>query len=717
MDAARRHRTYWRDTPDNLFTVRVTPDGGFIYDGFNPSTEIRTGLKNADIVGRRPEEVLGPDGASALIARYRQCVETGGPITYSATLSFPTGRRHWETSLVPVRGDDGEISLLMGSAHDITARVELQEVIARGEERFRRLTNLIPEILFTISAENGPDYFSERFYEYTGLPKALVGPAITGVLHPDDAHLLHFDVDEADPSEVLQAEVRLRRHDGVYRWFLVRVSIVENARGRRRCGVAADIDDVKRAGEQISSLNERLTSVLSSISDCYYTLDRDWRVTSANDRAAEWFGLPHSALVGQDLRDLQLAKSDIDQAIRHAFETGRPLHLERRSDVRPERWIEYHVYPSAEGVSIFFRDITERRRAQAEIEEVTGLLQGSLDAMSAQIALLDDTGRVVAVNDAWREATVGQNLFQAGLGAPYLDLCRRLTPELDEAKVARGMRALLAGRQKTFSQAYVLTTPEGVRWRHLRINRFLHGLATRLIVVHEDVTEVVRAQTALREVSESLLNVQEEERRRIAVDLHDSTSQHLVAIGLGVARLRRSVETTVGAVLDDMAGSIAEALKEIRVLSYLLNPPNLERDGLEATARRFVGGFGARTGLHTMFRVEGELDHIDPALQHAAFRVIQEALSNVHRHAGANGAEVDLAVRGRNLVLRIADDGHGIGDFDLGLEGGVQLGVGIPGMQARAAQLGGTLTVASDGAGAVVEAILPLSYPPALLAG
>ena len=127
-------------------------------------------------------------------------------------------------------------------------------------------------------------------------------------------------------------------------------------------------------------------------------------------------------------------------------------------------------------------------------------------------------------------------------------------------------------------------------------------------------------------------------------------------------------------------------------------------------------GFGARAGLQTMFRVEGDIGGLDTVLQRAVFRVMQEALSNVHRHAEARGAEADLAVRGGHLVLRIADDGRGIGPLDLGSEG-AQLGVGIPGMRARVAQLDGSLSIVGDEAGTVVEAIPLLPRRPNPIAG
>jgi PAS domain S-box-containing protein len=714
-EAERRYGAYWHGTENSLFSVRVGPDGSFRFDGLNPAHEARTGLRAADICGRRPEEVLSPETAAVVTGHYRACVESGHPISYSEALDLPLGRRHWRTNLTPLRNRTGDIETLLGSCEDITEQVIAQAALAEGEERFRRVAELVPDILFTAALDGGPDYLSPAFFAYTGVAHTTNGRAALEVIHPDDLPGIAPDIEKARRQPV-ETKARLRRHDGVYRWFLIRMGVGRGANGDQLFGMAADIDDVTRSSEQISALNRRLTSVLSSISDCYYTVDRDWRMTSVNPRAVEWFGRPESDLLAEDSSQRIAFKPDLKEAIEAAFESGRSTHLERTSQFRPGNWIELHVYPSTEGASVFFRDITERWQAQAAREEAMDLLQGSLDAMSAEIALLDETGNIVAVNQAWRASGAGGETVAHGIGAPYLEICRRMIQKLDEAKVARGLRALLAGQQRTFSLAYILTTPEEIRWRHLRINRFEHGQSVRLIAMHEDVTEIARAQAALRETSNRLLSVQEDERGRIAVELHDSTSQHLVALGLGVARLRRTLdsETDAEPVLDDMAGSIGEALKEIRVLSYLLNPPNLERDGLALTARRFVDGFGGRTGLHTLFRAEGDLDGLDPVFQRAAFRVIQEALSNVHRHAKAVGAEVDLTVRGHQLMLRIADDGCGIGDLDIDLASPVQLGVGIPGMRARVTQLGGTLTLCGDSGGTLVEAVIPLRRRPSL---
>jgi signal transduction histidine kinase len=297
------------------------------------------------------------------------------------------------------------------------------------------------------------------------------------------------------------------------------------------------------------------------------------------------------------------------------------------------------------------------------------------------------------------------------MGMAYAEVCRLSIPSLDQALLVRQLGALAAGRIQSHRQGFMAVTPDGLRQRQLHIRRLRVGRSVNLVVINEDVSEAALAQEALSRASEQLLSAQEDERHRIAVELHDSTSQHLVAIGLCVVRLQRLLGAGQGVrdVLRDMTVSLQEAVKEIRVLSYLLKPTELEHDGLEATVRRFVRGFGLRTGLDAGFVLEGPVDRLDAVTQHAAFRVVQEALANVYRHANATYAGVDLILREGALTVRISDNGQGIEDLNSGDVERAQMGVGIAGMRSRAAQLGGVLDISSDGQGrgTVVTAILP----------
>ena len=220
-----------------------------------------------------------------------------------------------------------------------------------------------------------------------------------------------------------------------------------------------------------------------------------------------------------------------------------------------------------------------------------------------------------------------------------------------------------------------------------------------------------RAESALHETSDQLLHAQEAERQRIAIELHDSMSQHLAGLMLGLGQLRRRArqDPAVQVLIDEMASLTQQAVRETRVLSYLMNGSARDSEGLEASSRRLAEGFGRRTGLKITFEARGHLELVDAAMRHAIFRVIQEALTNVYRHAGATEVEVSLVTGEGQLAAQISDNGRGIPVASGGAE--APLGVGIPGMRARVEQLGGALRIASDATGTVVAATLPIRSP------
>src|SRR6185295_18027928 len=167
----------------------------------------------------------------------------------------------------------------------------------------------------------------------------------------------------------------------------------------------------------------------------------------------------------------------------------------------------------------------------------------------------------------------------------------------------------------------------------------------------------------------------------------------------------------------DITGSLQETTKEVRTFTYLLNPPQLESDGLRATLQRYADGFSQRTGLKTSLRASLSTDALPLPLQRSLLRIVQEALTNVHRHAAATRVSIDLRSIGKQTHLVIRDDGHG---FDNGVEDGIdransrqpsgpiRLGVGIPGMSARMQQLGGKLDIRSSRRGTTVHAAMPV---------
>jgi PAS domain S-box-containing protein len=345
--------------------------------------------------------------------------------------------------------------------------------------------------------------------------------------------------------------------------------------------------------------------------------------------------------------------------------------------------------------------------AEAKLSSATGLLQATLDSLTAQISILDASGRILAINQAWRQFAEHFPFTWPNdpVGADYIEVFRAgAEAEADTAAVAEGIQALLAGSRSDFRMPYLC----GSRRFLLRANRFEHEGAVHAVVAHEDVTELASVRRELDATAERLLRSQEEERRRIGADLHDSTTQHLAAAGLALAQAQLLVPNDpalAGAVERGMA-SLAEAQREIRAFSYLLFPPSLDRDGLASTIRHFVQGFAQRAGLELACKVDDAVDVAALPVQRAVLRVVQEALANVHRHARATCASVRVQVDGLSLELRIIDNGRGLAVAND--DAFPELGVGVPGMQSRVRQLGGDLSLTSGRRGTTVQASIPL---------
>jgi signal transduction histidine kinase len=218
-------------------------------------------------------------------------------------------------------------------------------------------------------------------------------------------------------------------------------------------------------------------------------------------------------------------------------------------------------------------------------------------------------------------------------------------------------------------------------------------------------------ELALRHSEQRLMTIQEEEDRRIAAELHDSTVQHLTAMDLNLLNLKSAARTSgdIDTIVGEIGESLQEAIKELRTFSYLLHPTQLETDGLAASLKRYVDGFARRTRLRAKLKTIGPIDQLPLALQQALLRVVQEALANVHRHASASRVLVNVICAGRRVHLVISDDGKSISTDKPRCEAiPAKLGVGIPGMTARIRQFGGRLDVRSRPSGTIVHAVVSI---------
>ena len=230
-----------------------------------------------------------------------------------------------------------------------------------------------------------------------------------------------------------------------------------------------------------------------------------------------------------------------------------------------------------------------------------------------------------------------------------------------------------------------------------------------VLIAASDITERKKLEDDLVTLTARLFRLQDEERRRIARELHDETGQELFALSMNLAKLHNSASDGERVQLMEDCEQLAEqSIRGIRTLSYLLHPPLLDHVGLVAAVQWYVGGFSKRSGIQVELLVD-EIGRLDPERETALFRVVQEGLTNIHRHSGGANASIRLEHSDHHVTLEIKDDGQGmpagaVSESPAKID---ELGVGIPGMRERLRQLGGRLEVASSATGTIVTATVP----------
>lgn len=357
------------------------------------------------------------------------------------------------------------------------------------------------------------------------------------------------------------------------------------------------------------------------------------------------------------------------------------------------------------------RGFAHQRRVERDSTEA--LLRSTLDALSAHIAVLDSGGTIIAVNEAWKSFAGAAGISASGVGMNYLSVCERsANSSPDAAQTAQALREIIAGRRAEYRMEYPCESLDGLRWFQLRVTRPSTAPSSRIVVAHEDITEVKRTQQELARLSSRLMQVQDEERRAIARELHDTTAQNLLAIVLNAARLREPIAAAGEPALRVLAETLdlsEQCLQQVRTLSYLLHPPLLDEMGLASALRWFARGFTERSNIDVKVNlVEDSGLPLPREIATTLFRVAQEALSNVHRHSGSSTALITLYRRDDVIRLEVADRGRGLkGQIGAG-EGVHAMGVGVSGMRVRLEQLGGRLEIESDVSGTCVVATVPL---------
>jgi signal transduction histidine kinase len=233
----------------------------------------------------------------------------------------------------------------------------------------------------------------------------------------------------------------------------------------------------------------------------------------------------------------------------------------------------------------------------------------------------------------------------------------------------------------------------------------------RTAELEEQIAERNHAETILRELTGKLLRLRDDEQRRLARELHDSVGQMLAAISMNISIIaaQKDLSPEARKAVSENSNLISQISSEIRTISHLLHPPLLDEVGLASGVRWYLEGFAERSNMRVELQLEEDFGRLPEELETALFRLVQESLTNVHRHSESPVARVKVARSSDEVTLEVSDEGKGIPQQKIWeIEMGRAAGVGLSGMRERVRQLGGKFEIRSNGKGTVISARLPL---------
>ena len=433
-----------------------------------------------------------------------------------------------------------------------------------------------------------------------------------------------------------------------------------------------------------------------------------WRLASINGRAASLVAPSIETFLSSACLRLG-SPVDLPNFYRDVLSKGRPRTLgifeSRRPVIQNERLSMVSAFPAGpRSVGILFEDVSGHALAERQLAqtcEFVGAILWRAEPETLQFTYV--SGQARAILGYWLERWTGETNFWQ----------RHLFPD-DRERVAAACEKILRERSRRDFEFRMIGVHGQIVWFHAAAEvAEQYGRPPELIGVMNDITDLKRAEERIRALTSRLRRLQDDERRHISRELHDSLGQYLTSIKINVELVNKestSIEERHRALLEESSETLERCVQEVRSVSYLLHPPLLDELGLLAALRWFTAGFAERSGIEVNLNAPDEFSRLPEEMELALFRIVQESLTNVQRHSRSDAAWVTLSEHKDRAELRITDSGVGVSPeiIEQIKQGRAIEGVGLRGMYERVRELGGQLEIESSGMGTAVSAVFPL---------
>jgi PAS domain S-box-containing protein len=675
-------------------------------------------------------QVVHPNDRVRVLQGFQEASSEGNLIDREARFVLPDGRiRINHIRAAPIMDPSGQVVRLVGMLQDITERKEAEEKLRKSEALLAQAEQLANLGSWEFDLHRNSIIWSDQMFRTLGMSpqhREIAPEFFWGMVHPDDRERAQREQREAIAERrPIDYEVRCVFPDGRVRTIQARAVPFYDESGQplRLVGMSQDITERKEAEEKLRKSEallaqaEQLANVgsweLDLKTDTVVRSDQSYRMLNlvprgASEKVDPFWQMVHPddrERVQREQREAIAERRSMDFEMRWVFPDGRVRTIQARA---MPFYDEFGQPLRLVGMS---QDITERKEAEenlrkseallAQAEEIADLGSWELDVGTRKATLSKQLFRMFALDspEQWEEERYWQNFL------------------LEDRQRVREMSDQAIAECRPFEFVARYRMPDGtVRTYSVRGLPVpgTDGKTERVRGIVQDITEQMRAEEDLRRLSQQLLRTRDAERRQMARELHETAGQSLAALKMMLGRLRDALPED-----DEMARGLVErsvevaedAVREVRLVSYLMHPPMLDEGGLGLALQWYVRGFSERSGIQAQVEVADNFGRYPQEIETTIFRVVQEALTNVHRYSGSRTVAIRLAREDGQIRAEVRDEGCGLALPAPPMGWDAPLGVGIAGMRERVKQLHGVFEIESaPGRGTTVRAILPIPH-------
>jgi len=663
------------------------------------------GLSREDLIGRYCYDIWQQRTDPCPDCPVVKTVQTGKPQSTGKTT--PDGRK-WYIRSYPIRNNRGQITFALEVTEDITELMQAEEALRKNEERFRTTFDNAA-IGMALIANNG--CFMKvnntlcRILGYS--EEELLGKTWVEITNPDDLAGCYDWLKRVKAGAQSSYEKRFIHKLGHLVWIEVSSSLVRDSHGRIQYYISLfqDIMSRKQAEEALRESEGRYRNIFKNIQDVYYEVTLDGIILEASPSIKDVSLYKREEIIGKSLYDIYVDPKNRDEFLKELLKNEKVTDYETllidkdRSQVHCSIAAKLVRDEYGHPVKIIgsLRNINKRKRMEESLRQSESQKRAILDASIDRIRYIDKDMKIIWANKTTAkelhmssEKLVGHTCYELFLGrdTPCKEcptVIARETGKIERAVMYQPQVKGIEGESYWDTYCVPLKNDSG------EIESFIQ--------IARNITDQKKAGEHINMLTQELMRTQESERQRISRDLHDNVAQELSAVKIGCETLfdnQPNIPSEIRKRMSQMSTMLQEVIKAVRDLSYYLRPSGLDELGLIQTIFQYVHNFSENNGINVDFHSAGMKDlTLDFDTEINLYRLIQEGLANIKKHADADHVSIRLVAAFPNIILRIEDNGKG---FDMRKRLATlseEKRMGIRSMQQRAKLLRGEMEIQS----------------------